>query len=215
MTFSFRGCYHRETGFMLEAAFQTDARVTAICGPSGSGKTTLLSLIAGLLKPTEACICAGDHVFVDTQKGICIAPEKRQIGFLFQEDRLFPHLRVKANIEYAVRRRGDGGIAFKDLVQTLELEEVLHRFPDSLSGGQRHRVALARAVASRPKLLLLDEPMSAIEDVLRDRITTFVKRLIDEFQIPTLLVSHNRVLVERMASKVIEMNKGKIVGQNT
>jgi len=211
MTFSFHGCYLRKSGFCLEVAFQTDARVTAICGPSGSGKTTLLSLIAGLLTPTTACIRAGEKVFVDTQRGICVAPEKRQLGFLFQEDRLFPHLRVKTNIEYAMRRRSKGGVVFKELVQTLELEDLLHRFPDSLSGGQRHRVALARALASSPKLLLLDEPMTAIEDALRDRITTYVERLIDEFQIPTLLVSHNRVLVQRMATDVIEMNEGKIV----
>ncbi|TWU42273.1 ATP-binding cassette domain-containing protein [Novipirellula artificiosorum] len=205
-------CRHRySSGFVLDARVKTDDRVTAICGPSGSGKTTMLLLIAGLLRPDTGHIRLDEVTLNDTRERICIAPEKRDMGTLFQEHRLFPHLTVKANIEYGMRRRGNGGISMDQLIHTLELDPFVNRYPHSLSGGQKQRVALARAVVSAPRLLLLDEPLTALEPSLHDRITLYIEQVIQTFGIPTLLVSHHRQLVERLADRVIQIEQGTIL----
>lgn len=204
-------CQHRyESGFELNVRFEADNHVTAVCGPSGSGKTTLLSLIAGLLTPDRGYIRLGEQVVTDTKTGVSLRPEQRRVGLLFQEHCLFPHLRVQANIAYGTRRRPDKGIPLDRVIKTLELENLLDRYPRAISGGQQQRVALARAIASAPRILLLDEPLTAVEAPLRDRIATFIERVVDEFNIPTLLVSHNRSLIDRLASRVIPIDNGRL-----
>ena len=187
-----------------------DDRLTALFGPSGAGKTTVLAMIAGLLRPDNGRIQLDNHVLTDTDQGIFVPPEQRRVGLLFQDHCLFPHLRAGANIAYGSRRRGNGGIPTERVIQTLELNDVLQRYPRSLSGGQQQRIALARAIASGPQMLLLDEPLISVEAPLRERIATFIERVVDEFEIPTLLVSHDRGLVDRLASRVITLDQGRI-----
>ena len=201
-------CRHRYAdGFRLDARFAIDGSVTALFGPSGSGKTTILSLIAGLLRPTSGTIRFAGRTFVDVEKGIFVPPERRGVGILFQERRLFPHLAVGRNIAYGARRR-PGGIPIERAVAALEIGDLLDRYPRTLSGGQQQRVALARAIASNPDLLLLDEPLTGVEAPLRDRIAEFLERAIAEIAIPTLLVTHHRELVDRLASRTIRIEEG-------
>ena len=207
--------YRYPTGFLLDAQLETDGQVTALFGPSGSGKSTLLSLIAGLLKPDRGYIRLGEQVVADTKSSIFMPPERRRVGLLFQDHCLFPHLRVRANIAYGMRRRAGQDTPLDRVIKTLELENVLDRYPRSLSGGQQQRVALARAIACAPKMLLLDEPVTAVEASLRDRIASFIERVVHELQIPTLLVSHNRVLVDRLATRVIRIEDGRICNQDS
>ena len=209
-TLSFH-CRHRyPSGFQLDARFATNRQVTGLTGPSGGGKTTVLSLIAGLLKPHSGTICVGDEILTDTSTNICLRPEQRKIGMLFQDQNLFPHLNVRANIKYGLRRRRHPGIDLDRIVHTLELEELLGRYPRTLSGGQQQRVALARALASNPRLLLLDEPLTSVEADLREKITDFVERVINEFEIPTIVVSHNFELIQRLASDVVVIDQGQV-----
>ena len=204
-------CRHRyDSGFVLDARFEADGRATALFGPSGSGKTTLLSTVAGLLKPDKGYVSLDGRTLTDTAQGVFLAPERRRVGLLFQDDCLFPHLNVHANITYGLRRRGETGIPIERIVEVLELEELLDRHPRSLSGGQKQRVALARAIVSAPEILLLDEPLTAVESALRDRIVLLIERVMEDFRIPILLVSHNRELVDRLATRVFLIEDGRI-----
>lgn len=207
-------CRHRYAdGFELDARFTTNASVTALFGPSGSGKTTILSLIAGLLRPTAGAIRFGDRTFLDTKTGKFLPSERRRIGVLFQERRLFPHLTVRANVAYGARRREEG-LAIDRAVEALEIGDLLDRYPRTLSGGQQQRVALARAIASAPEILLLDEPLTGVEAPLRDRIAEFLQRIVAELAVPTLLVTHHRELVDRVASRTIVVDEGRVVGES-
>jgi len=208
---SFDCCYQYPGGFELSAAFEVNAGVTALFGPSGSGKTTILSLIAGLLRPTQGSISISGETVTDMKTKISVPPEQRRIGFLFQDHALFPHLRVKRNIEYGAKRRASGTVPLKRLVETLELQDLLQRYPGSLSGGQQQRVALARALASNPSVLLLDEPLTSVEAALRDRIADYIERVVNEHEIPVLLVSHNRPFVDRLANRVLEIENGRLL----
>jgi molybdate transport system ATP-binding protein len=207
-------CRHRYAdGFELDARFATNAPVTALFGPSGSGKTTILSLIAGLLRPASGAIRFGDRTFLDVEGGAFLPPERRRVGVLFQERRLFPHLNVRANIAYGARRR-QGGISIDRAVEALEIGDLLDRHPRTLSGGQQQRVALARALASGPEILLLDEPLTGVEAPLRDRIAEFLRRIVAELAVPTLLVTHHRELVDRLATRTIVIDEGRVVDEN-
>jgi molybdate transport system ATP-binding protein len=178
-------------------------------GPSGSGKTTVLSLIAGLLKPSSGFIRLGETVLTDTAAGIFLPPEDRFVGLLFQDQCLFPHLRVLANLRFGSRRRGGKNLPFDKVIQTLQLGDLLNRFPNSLSGGQRQRVALARAILSAPRILLLDEPLTSVEVPLQEKIVALIEQVVEQFQFQTLLVSHNRGLVDRLAKRIIQIEDGQ------
>jgi molybdate transport system ATP-binding protein len=205
-------CKHRfESGFTLDVQLEADNRVTALCGNSGSGKTSILLLIAGLLEPDCGYIRLGDQVVTDTKARIFLRPEHRHVGVSFQHNFLFPHLRVHANIAYGMQRRSDRGIALDRIIKTLELTDVLNRYPRSLSGGEQQRVALARALASAPRILVLDEPLTAVEDSLSNRIATFIERIVDEFEVPTIVISHNRRLVKRLATRIILIENGRVL----
>lgn len=207
-------CRHRYAdGFELDAQFVTEAPVTALFGPSGSGKTTILSLIAGLLRPSTGTIRFRDQVFVDTAGNRFLPPERRRVGVLFQERRLFPHLTVRANIAYGARRR-QGRMLIDPTVEALEIGDLLDRYPKTLSGGQQQRVALARAVASAPEILLLDEPLTGVEAPLRDRIAEYLRQIIDQLAVPTLLVTHHRELVDRLATRTITIDVGRVVAED-
>jgi molybdate transport system ATP-binding protein len=201
------------TGFLLDCAFTTSARVTALCGPSGSGKTSVLSVIAGLRRPDEGRIALGARTLFDSTQGINLAPEARRIGYVFQEHLLFPHLDVRRNLLYGWRRRPAGAraIDFDRVVQVLELGSLLERSPPMLSGGEKQRVALGRALLSAPALLLLDEPLAALDQPLKERILGYVDRALEEWRLPAVYVTHQLAEVTRLAEYVVIMEAGRVV----
>lgn len=196
-------------GFHLTLAFTAGEGITALWGPSGSGKTTTLQLIAGLLAPERGRIELYDRVLTDTAQRITLPPEARHIGVVFQEGLLFPHLSVEHNLRYGERRRGGnaGGVevTFERVVAVLELGELLTRPPATLSGGQARRVALGRALLCSPRLLMLDEPLTGLDDELKAKIVAYLERVRSEWRIPMLLVTHDRSTVERLGAAVVEM----------
>lgn len=209
-------CRHRYSGgFTLDLAFEATCPVTSLFGPSGSGKTTALAMIAGLKRPDDAKITIGGRTVVDTKARTHVPTEKRHIGFVFQDHLLFPHLSVETNLRYGQRRRRSGGpaIAFERVVEVLELDGLLKRYPKNLSGGQRQRVSLGRALLSRPELLLMDEPLASLDHALKARILTYLDRVIGEWHIPTLFVSHGQADVRRLADWVVVVENGKMVTQ--
>lgn len=204
-------CRHRHSsGFELDVRFEADSGVTALFGPSGSGKTTVLSLIAGIRRPDFGVIRLGDRVLVDTARRVWLPPEARGIGLVFQDHQLFPHLSVRDNLRYGQRRRPMRQIDWQRAVEILELGPLLDRPPHTLSGGQKQRVALGRALLRGPDLLLLDEPLTALDPSLKERIIVYLQRVIAEYHVPTLFVSHDRPDVRRLAPRTIEIAAGRI-----
>ena len=205
----FRG---RLGGFALDFAFEAPARgVTALFGPSGCGKTTALRAIAGLHRFADGYFALEGDVW---QEGATFRPaHRRPIGYVFQEASLFPHLSVRRNLDYGRRRALRGGAAetfrFADVVELLGLARLLDRAPDTLSGGERQRVALGRALLSQPRLLLMDEPLSALDRFAKDEILPYLERLRDGPGPPTLYVSHDIAEVERLADHVVLMAEGR------
>jgi len=181
----------RNGRFPVEADFAVDWGVTALFGHSGAGKTTLLKMIAGTLRPESGRIAVGDFTLFDAEKGVNLPPEKRRIGYVFQEARLFPHMSVKRNLTYA-RWAGhrQATRSFDEVVALLGIDDLLDRRPSTLSGGERQRVAIGRALLSDPALLLLDEPLSSLDHARRQEILPFIERLRDESHVPIVYVSH-------------------------
>lgn len=209
-------CQHEyPKGLDLNIEFQTHALVTSIFGPSGSGKTTILEMIAGLRKPQYAFIQLGDSVYVDTERHFHLPAEKRCIGMVFQDHLLFPHLTVDKNLRYGLKRRQKQGnaIDFQRVVEVLDLKPLLNRYPKTLSGGERQRVALGRALLSGPQMLLMDEPLAALDETLKNRILNYVERVVQEWHIPTILVSHSQTEVRRLSDWVIVIDKGRKIAE--
>jgi molybdate transport system ATP-binding protein len=205
-------CRHQfPSGFVLDAEFEAADGVTGLCGPSGSGKTTTLAIIAGTLWPRQGIVQLGDRVLLDTARGIRLPPERRQVGCVFQDLRLFPHLTVEQNMRYGLNRRPARKIEFSRVVEILELQDFLDRSPRTLSGGQQQRTALARAVLQGPELLLLDEPLTALDAELKERVVVYLERMLAELRIPTLFVSHDLADVRRLAERVILLEAGRVV----
>ncbi len=206
----FRG---RLGDFTLDVAFEAPARgVTALFGPSGCGKTTVLRAIAGLARFEDGAFALGTDVW---QSGAEFRPvHRRPIGYVFQEASLFPHLSVRRNLDYGRRRSLRAGATetfrFADVVDLLGLARLLDRSPGTLSGGERQRVALGRALLSQPKLLLMDEPLSALDRFAKDEILPYFERLRDELGLPTLYVSHDISEVERLADRMVLMASGRV-----
>jgi molybdate transport system ATP-binding protein len=199
------------SGFKLDAVFDVPSGVTGLFGPSGSGKSTILGLIAGTLHPDSGTICVGEHTLVDTRAKVCLPPEQRHVGVVFQDHLLFPHLNVRRNLLFGHRRRGSRAIGLARVVEILEIGDLLDRWPDSLSGGQRQRVSLGRALLRGPDLLLMDEPLTALDAGLKDRILTYLERAIAEWHVPTIIVSHDQGDVRRLADNVVMLESGRVV----
>jgi molybdate transport system ATP-binding protein len=203
------------SGFQLEAAFVAEGGVTALLGPSGSGKTSVLSIVAGLRRPDRGRVRLGDRVLLDTAARIDLAPERRGIGYVFQDFLLFPHLTVRGNLLYGWKRRRTGArpVALERVVEVLELSDTLDRLPHTLSGGQRQRVALGRALLSGPQLLLLDEPLVGLDEALRGRVLDYIENVLKEWGVATLYVTHNRTEADRLARRVVQLECGRVVGE--
>lgn len=207
---------HDFGGFTLDAAFEVPhSGITALFGPSGSGKTSIVNAIAGLLKPKQGRIVLGDDVVLDTQADVFVPPRLRRIGYVFQDSRLFPHLSVENNLRFGWRRSATRAeeSEFSRIVSLLGLEPLLSRRPLKLSGGEKSRVALGRALLSAPRLLLLDEPLSALDGARKAEIMPYLERLRDEAKLPMLYVSHSLDEVARLADDVIVLKAGRIVAQ--
>jgi len=204
---------YRRGGFSLDVSARLDHRATAIFGSSGCGKTTLLNLIAGLLRPERGRIVLDWDVLFDSKTGVDLPPEGRRIGYLFQEGRLFPHLSVTGNLRYGLRRGAGKGPGFEEVVHVLELETLLARRPERLSGGEKQRVALGRALLRAPRLLLLDEPLSSLDEDLKERILPFLTETIRHFDLPTIYVSHSSAELQRLAGQILRLESGKLTAQ--
>ncbi len=193
--------------FKYSVSFKTESSVTALFAPSGSGKSLTLKVISGLLKPDRGEVLLNGKVLFSSEKGINLPPQRRRIGFLFQDYALFPHMTVWENITYASK---DLKLS-KRLLELLEIEQIKDKYPKQISGGERQRVALARALSTRPELLLLDEPFSALHKTLKESLYGELKRIIDEFGIPVVLVTHDVEEVFRLAQSVVVLDRGKVV----
>lgn len=203
---------HRQGDFTLDAAFESGSGVTALFGPSGSGKTSLVQMLAGLTRPQDAVIRFGDTVWNDTANRIFVPPYRRRIGYVFQEGRLFPHLTARQNLHYGrfFAPRGDRRISEQEVVALLGIEKLLDQRPVTLSGGEKQRVAIGRALLSAPRLILMDEPLSALDRSRRQEILPYIERMRDEVKIPVIYVSHALDEVARLATRVVLLEEGRV-----
>ena len=191
---------------MVTADFVADGGLTALFGPSGAGKTSLLNLVAGLLRPDSGRIAVDGEVLFDSAAGIDLAPQDRRAGYVFQDGRLFPHMRVRDNLNYGARRAiGQSLMTLDDAAAFLGIAHLLDRWPRTLSGGEAQRVAIGRALLSGPRFLLMDEPLAALDRARREEVLTVIERLRDEVRLPILYVSHDRQEVERLAGVIVEL----------
>lgn len=206
----------RYPGFELDVDLDLPGRgVTALFGHSGSGKTTCLRAIAGLEKTAEGFIDIDGECWQDSARGVFVPPHRRALGYVFQEASLFPHLSVRRNLEFGRRRAGAEAerVSWDQTVDLLGIGHLLERMPDRLSGGERQRVGVARALLTAPRLLLMDEPLAALDLKLKSEILPYFERLHDELDIPVLYVSHSPQEVARLADHVVLLDQGKVVAQ--
>ena len=203
---------HTFGAFALDAAFTAPHGVTALFGPSGSGKSTLLSVVAGLLRPAAGRVALDGAVLLDTEARVDVPAERRRCGVVFQDARLLPHLSVAANLRYGLRRapRGAAGPGFDEVVALLGIAPLLPRRPRALSGGEKQRVAIGRALLSRPRLLLMDEPLAALDAPRRAEIMPFLERLRDAAGLPILYVTHALDEVDRLADTLVLLDRGRV-----
>jgi molybdate transport system ATP-binding protein len=201
----------RQGDFVLDIAFSGTARAVALFGPSGSGKTTILKLIAGLLRPDSGRIVLGDRVVFDSAAGIDLPARHRRVGLVFQDGLLFPHMSVRQNLLYGAWARGLSNPAlFGRTVDVLGIGALLDRAPRHLSGGERQRVAIGRALLSDPAILLMDEPVTAIDQHRRGEILPYLEQVTRETAMPLLYVSHDRAEVERLAQQIVFIRNGRV-----
>lgn len=198
--------------FALQAAFEAAGGATALFGPSGAGKTSLINMIAGLLEPDRGRIVLDGETLFDRAARIDVPPWRRRVGCVFQEGRLFPHLSVKANLDYGRWMGGHAADAkaFAAVVDLLDIGRLLERRPGKLSGGERQRVAVGRALLMQPRLLLLDEPLASLDAVRKADILPYLERLRDAARVPIIYVSHNPLEVRRIATRVVMLANGKV-----
>lgn len=205
----------RQGDFHLSAAFRSGARITALMGRSGSGKTTLVNAIAGLVRPQRGRIVVDGMILLDLAQGICVPAHRRRVGYVFQEGRLFPHLTVKQNLMFGrwFAPRREAGAEPDHITDLLGIGHLLARRPATLSGGEKQRVAIARALLANPRILLMDEPLAALDDARKAEILPYIERLRDETHIPVIYVTHAASEAARLAEEVVLLEAGKVVAQ--
>ncbi len=208
---------HRLGAFELDAGFTAEGGVTALFGRSGSGKTSLIRMIAGLSRPDHGRLVIDGDVLVDTRSRTFVPKHRRRFGYVFQEARLFPHLSVHQNLKYGGWFAGRHGAAsaaaageYDRVVDLLGIDHLLDRRPSHLSGGEKQRVAIGRALLSSPRLLLMDEPLAALDEERKAEILPYLERLRDETETPIVYVSHSVQEVARLADRVVMMRDGKV-----
>src|SRR5438132_3184402 len=208
---------HHFGSFVLDAAFDSGGGLTALFGRSGAGKTSLINAIAGLLRPERGHILVDGEVLTDTERGVFVPPRRRRVGYVFQEGRLFPHLSVRQNLLYGrwfappVDRKGGGRAGEVDqIVELLGLGALLQRRPANLSGGEKQRVAIGRALLSRPRLLVMDEPLASLDEERKTEILPYIERLRDAAGVPIVYVSHQVTEVTRLATTMVVLSEGRV-----
>jgi len=205
----------RNTGFLLEVKEQLPAgKIIGIFGPSGAGKSSLLRLLSGLEKPDQGYLKIDNTVWIDTTQRIFLTPQRRSVGYLFQSYSLFPNMTVAENLAFAAEKKIDS-TQLEELLAVIQMTNKKNLYPSSLSGGEQQRVALARALVRRPVLLLLDEPLAALDEAIRTTLQTYILALHKRFQPTTLLVSHDRQELAYLCDLVLEIKAGKIVQTGT
>ena len=204
---------HRLGQLQLEANFSCQASgITALFGRSGAGKTSLVNMLAGLLRPQRGRIVLRGQTLFDSRRGIDLPPEQRRLGYVFQEGRLFPHLSVRQNLLYGFRRApaAERRIGLDQVVGLLGIEDLLSRRPGALSGGEKQRVALGRALLANPRLLLMDEPLAALDQPRKEEILPFIEQLKAELDLPVVYVSHSMPEIVRLADTLVLISNGRI-----
>src|SRR5260370_25459707 len=200
--------------FTLDAAFDSGGGLTALFGRSGSGKTSLVNAIAGLIRPTRGHIVVDGAVLTDTARGVFVPARRRHIGYVFQEGRLFPHLTVRQNLLYgrwfASSKKGGHAGEVEHVVELLCIAHLLGRRPANLSGGEKQRVAIGRALLAHPRLLVMDEPLASLDEPRQTEILPYLERLRDEFAVPIVYVSHAIAEVTRLATTMVVMSQGRV-----
>ncbi|HEX7270860.1 MAG TPA: molybdenum ABC transporter ATP-binding protein [Casimicrobiaceae bacterium] len=207
----------RVGAFELDVAFQAEAPIVGLFGRSGSGKTTLVNALAGVARPQRGRIVVNGETLFDSTRGIDLAPERRRLGYVFQDDLLFPHLKVEANLLYGYRRAPAGARVIDEghVIELLGLRSLLQRLPDALSGGEKQRVAIGRALLAQPRLLLMDEPLASLDVQRRDEVLRYIELLRDDLHIPIVYVSHSVAEITRLADTVVLLSDGKSIASGT
>jgi len=206
-------CVKKQVGaFQLNAEFKVVGKRTGVFGPSGSGKSTLMQVLSGLLKPEEGHIILDGVPLFHSQKGIHVPPEKRRIGVVFQHAHLFPHMNVKRNLMYGYKRTpaSERKISPESLIDVLGLGPLLERNVSKLSGGEKQRVALGRTVLACPRLILMDEPLTGLDQNLKYQIIPYLKRVLAEFDVPLMFISHSLKEMRLMTDEVLVFTKGTV-----
>jgi molybdate transport system ATP-binding protein len=202
---------HAQGAFRAELSFRTAGRLTCLFGRSGAGKTTLVNAIAGLVRPQSGRIVAAGTVLVDTEARVFVPPHRRRIGYVFQEGRLFPHLSVRQNLLFGRWFvGGEGGPDLAAVADLLGISALLGRRPATLSGGEKQRVAIGRALLAHPRLLLMDEPLASLDEARKAEVLPYVERLRDEGGVPIVYVSHSVAEVVRLADTVVLLEAGRV-----
>ena len=211
------GIQKRFGAFQLDADFDLEGDRIGLFGPSGSGKSTLMGVLAGLHRPDEGTILLDGETIFDSRKGMNVPVPHRRIGMVFQRPHLFPHMSVKRNLLYGYRRcpPQNRTIKLDSLIAVLQLGHLLDRGVGNLSGGERQRVAIGRAVLSNPRLLIMDEPLSGLDDNLKYQIIPFLTSACEVFSIPYLFISHSLIETRIMTDKVLTLDRGQITGLMT
>lgn len=191
-----------------------EGTIVSLYGKSGAGKTSILRMLAGLMQADAGRIALGDTVWLDSQKGIDLSPQKRKVGFLFQDYALFPNMNVEENLRFALEK-GQNPRIIDELVEMMELGDLRHQKTTHLSGGQQQRVALGRTLVQKPDLLLLDEPLSALDTTMRHKLQDYILDVHRKYGLTIVLVSHDKKEISKLASQVHEIEAGKITQSGT
>ncbi len=203
---------HRFPGAQMDMAFEVASPgVAALFGHSGSGKSTIIAAAAGLLRPDECRIAVDGQTLADTAAGVWLSPERRRVGLVFQESRLFPHMSVRTNLRFGMRRVQGAGIDFDEVVELLGIGRLLARRPNTLSGGERQRVAIGRALLAQPRLLLMDEPLASLDSARKAEILPYLSRLKTMLRLPVLYVTHAFEEVSYLADSLVLLERGRVL----